>query len=149
LSSSDEGQDFFSGTGIKVRQKIKKFDPGSEFPIEEGCFIVELSNAPDDPGVSIARARVPPGVTTRWHRLRATGERYVILEGEGVMEVGSLPPQGVKPGDVVLIPPLCRQRITNVSPRDLIFLAVCTPRFTPECYEEAEEIIPSSVEESR
>ena len=131
-----------------VKEFIKKFDPGKEFLIDEGCFITELSNAEDDPEVSIARARVPPGVTTRWHRLRGTAERYLIMEGEGRVEVGSLPPQSVKPGDVVLIPPLCRQRITNVSQEDLIFLVVCTPRFTPEAYEEAPDEHPPSGKKS-
>ena len=110
-----------------------------EFYIAEGCFITELSNTPDDPAVSIARARVPPGITTRWHRVKGTAERYVILEGKGRAEVGDLPPQEVGPGDVVLIPPGCRQRIANVGQRDLIFLAVCTPRFVKNAYEEIEQ----------
>ncbi|HEY9532465.1 MAG TPA: cupin domain-containing protein [Burkholderiales bacterium] len=50
---------------------------------------------------------MPPGVTTRWHRVRDAAERYVILEGQGRAEVGDLPPQEVGPGDVVLIPPSC------------------------------------------
>ena len=45
-------------------------------------------------------------------------------------------PQRVGPGDVVLIPPDCRQRIKNVGGTDLLFLAVCTPRFRPEAYED-------------
>ena len=108
-----------------------------EFFISEGCFITELSNTPDDPQVSIARARVPRGVTTRWHRLSGTIERYVILEGSGRADVGerSLP---VGPGDVVLIPAACRQRIANTGAGDLVFLAICTPRFRWEAYEELE-----------
>jgi hypothetical protein len=35
----------------------------------------------------------------------------------------------------VLIPP-CRQRITNVGNEDLIFLAICTPQFRDEAYED-------------
>jgi mannose-6-phosphate isomerase-like protein (cupin superfamily) len=102
----------------------------------EGCFILELSNSEDDPALSIARARVAPGVTTRWHRLRDTVERYVILEGQGRAEVGGLAPREVGPGDVVLIPPSCRQRITNIGAKDLVFLALCSPRFTATAYEE-------------
>ena len=77
-------------------------------------------------------------MTTRWHRLEATTERYVILEGRGRVEIGDVRPQDVIPGDVVLIPPLCRQRITNTGAGDLVFLAICTPRFRPEAYEDLE-----------
>ena len=117
---------------------ILRLDPAAEFFTPESCFINELSNSAIDPGLSIARARVSAGVTTRWHRLKDTTERYIILEGRGRVEVGELPPQEVGPGDVVLIPPLCRQRITNVGATDLVFLALCTPRFRPEGYEDLE-----------
>ena len=119
-------------------EAIRRIDLAAEFYISEGCYIIELSNTPDDPQVSIARARVAPGVTTRWHRLSGITERYVIVEGRGRAEVGDLPPQEVSPGDVVLIPPSCRQRITNVGTEDLIFLAICTPRFRPDAYEDIE-----------
>ena len=117
---------------------IKHCDPGAEFYTPEQCYIIELSNSPDDPELSIARARVAPGVTTRWHRVVGTIERYVILEGRGSVEIGDLGPQDVGPGDVVLIPPSCPQRITNVGSADLVFLAICTPRFRPEAYEDIE-----------
>ena len=83
--------------------------------------------------------RVRPGVVTAWHRLRGTAERYVILEGRGRVEVGALPPAEVGPGDVVAIPPMCRQRIANTGDTDLLFLAICTPRFEPGCYESLED----------
>jgi mannose-6-phosphate isomerase-like protein (cupin superfamily) len=121
-----------------VKEAVRPFDPGAEFATAEGCFINELSNMPDDAAVSIARARVPPGVTTRWHRVNGTTERYVVLEGKGRVEVGGLPPQDVGPGDVVLIPSSCRQRIANTGPEDLVFLAICTPRFVQQAYEEIE-----------
>lgn len=121
-----------------MRATIRRVNSDAESLIPEGCFILELSNSPDDPDVSIARARVAPGATTRWHRLTGTAERYVILAGDGRVEVGDLPPQSVTPGDVVLIPPACRQRITNIGGEDLVFLAVCTPRFQPACYEDLE-----------
>lgn len=95
----------------------------------EGCYITELSNTEEDPGLSIARARVEPGVTTRWHRLANTTERYCILSGVGMVEVGNTPALEVGPGDVVIIHPMERQRITNSGAEDLIFLAICTPRF--------------------
>lgn len=75
-----------------------------EVYLSEGCYVAEWSNTPEDPAVSIARARVPRGVTTRWHRLSGIAERYVILEGTGRAYV----------------------------------LAICTPRFTYDAYEELE-----------
>ena len=119
-----------------MREQVRRMDLRTEFHIDEGCFVTELSNIPEDADASIARARVPPGVTTRWHRLEGTVERYVIVSGTGRVEVGELPAQEVAPNDVVLIPAGCRQRITCTSAEDLVFLALCTPRFRPEAYED-------------
>ena len=121
-----------------MTEAIRRFDAGAEFFTEERCHIVELSNGAHDPEVSIARARVEPGVTTRWHGVESTVERYVILEGTGSVEVGELGAQDVGPGDVVLIPASCRQRIANTGAGDLVFLAICTPRFRPEAYRDLE-----------
>lgn len=114
---------------------IKKYTDRDEYYFVEGCFITELSNSDDDPEVSIARARVEPGVTTRWHRLAGTTERYVILAGEGRVEIAELPPRAVTTGDVVIIPSLAPQRISNTGDVDLVFLAICSPRFTEDVYE--------------
>lgn len=122
-----------------MKASIRHQDLADEFHTVEGCYITELSNSGDDPVVSVARARVEPGVTTRWHRLRGTIERYCIVNGKGRVEVGELAPRDVSGGDVVLIPPLCRQRITNTGTEDLVFLAICTPRFSYEAYEDLEE----------
>jgi mannose-6-phosphate isomerase-like protein (cupin superfamily) len=122
-----------------VKEFIQKLDKSKEFYTSEKCYITELSNTPDDPDVSIARARVEPGVTTRWHHLKGTTERYFIISGKGLVEVGNLPPQRVSAGDVVLIPPLCHQRITNIGSYDLVFLAVCSPRFLPDVYEDIDD----------
>lgn len=122
-----------------MNEAIVPVNPGSEYYSTEKCHILELFNTPGDSDVSIARARVSPGVTTRWHRLTGITERYVILEGKGRMEVGSLPPQDVGAFDIVHIPPACQQRITNIGEEDLIFLAICTPRFRPEAYEDCED----------
>lgn len=108
----------------------------NEFYISEGCHIIELSNSKDDSEVSIARARVESGVTTRWHRLMGTVERYVIIEGQGLVELGSTVSESVSAGDVVIIPEQCSQRITNTGIGDLIFLAICSPRFETENYQE-------------
>ncbi len=122
-----------------MKETVRRLEIEDEFYTAEGCHIIEVSNSADDADVSIARARLEPGRTTRWHRLVDTTERYVILAGRGRVEVGSLPPTDVEAGDVVLIPPMCRQRITNTGADDLVFLAVCSPRYTDRAYEDIED----------
>ena len=120
---------------------MKYLVPGhraDEHWFEERCHISEWSNSPADPELSVARARVEPGITTRWHALSGITERYVILEGSGQVEVGEAPAQPVQTGDVVIIPPDVRQRIANTGPEDLVFLALCTPRFDPASYRDLE-----------
>ncbi|NEX19417.1 cupin domain-containing protein [Thiorhodococcus mannitoliphagus] len=102
----------------------------------EGCFILESWNSPDDPAVSVARARVEPGVTTRLHRLEGIVERYLILSGKGIVEVAGLQSKAVGVGDVVYIPAGCGQRIRNHGEVDLVFLAICSPRFQASAYQD-------------
>ena len=115
---------------------VRRARDASEVTTREGCAIAELSNFPGDPEVSIARARarVRAGATTRWHALVGIRERYVILEGRGRVEIGELPPREVVAGDVVLIPDGCRQRIAALGDADLVFLAICSPRFEWSAY---------------
>lgn len=122
-----------------MKAAIIAADEAREKLTEEQCSILELSNSSDDEAVSIARARVAPGVTTRWHRLEGIAERYVILEGSGIAEVGDLPAASVTAGDIVRIPPGQRQRIHNAGNEDLVFLAICTPRFRWEAYQDIDD----------
>jgi len=124
-----------------MKETIKQQNLKNEFYTSEKCYITELSNTPEYQNMSIARARVESGVTTRWHRLKGTFERYFIISGRGLVEVGEQPPQEVTVGGVVLIPPMYRQRITNIGPDDLIFLAICTPRFLQDVYEDIEAVM--------
>ncbi len=117
---------------------IKQGSLAQEFYTPERCYITELSNSADDPQLSIARARVAPGVTTCWHLLNQSEERYCIISGTGMVEIGTLAAQQVGAGDVVVIPARCRQRITNIGEDDLLFLAICTPRFRVDDYQDLE-----------
>jgi mannose-6-phosphate isomerase-like protein (cupin superfamily) len=121
-----------------MQARILKTPESDEYYFEEGCFILELSNSELDPQLSIARARVKTGMSTRLHRLSKLIERYVILSGVGSVEVADLPAQTVSAGNVVIIPPLCSQKITNTGEEDLVFLALCTPRFEKSFYEDIE-----------
>jgi mannose-6-phosphate isomerase-like protein (cupin superfamily) len=109
-----------------------------EYFFREGCHITEWLNDGASEALSIARARVEPGVTTRLHRLDGITERYVILAGRGRVRAGSLPTRDIEPGDVVIIAPGQLQQITNHGTEDLVFLAVCTPRFVTAAYRDLE-----------
>jgi mannose-6-phosphate isomerase-like protein (cupin superfamily) len=121
-----------------MKPQVLRAASSDEYLTEERCYILELSNSPSDSGLSIARARVEPGVTTALHRVIDTVERYIILSGSGQVEIEGLEACRVERYDVVIIPKGATQRITNTADSDLIFLAICTPRFDPECYEHLE-----------
>lgn len=120
------------------RSYIQKSDSLVELYISERCFITELVNLPDNPLMSVSKARVTSGVTTALHRLLETEERYFILSGKGEMEIDGEVVGLVAKGDTVFIPANATQRITNVGSDDLIFLCICTPRFVFENYEDLE-----------
>ena len=103
-----------------------------EFATSERCHITELLNHPTRPDVSLARARVTPGVVTELHALDVE-ETYVIEKGSGMMEVGG-DRFRVGPGDSVRIPQRVSQRNENDGAVDLVFLCLCRPRFRPEGY---------------
>jgi len=104
----------------------------------EGCFIIQRLNEPGVPALSIAQARVSPGVATALHTL-SSDERYLITAGEGLMQLGDRQ-LFVRAGDLVNIPKQVAQRICNTGAGDLIFQCLCTPRFTPAAYSPADEV---------
>ena len=117
-----------------MRAQVKRHDESLEYETGERCHIVEVANDGGDEQVSIARARVEPGVTTAWHRLDGISERYLVVSGQGRVELDDLEPVDVNPGDVVRIPADCRQRISNTGQQDLVFYAICSPRFRADAY---------------
>ena len=121
-----------------MRAQIIKAETCREFATPERCLIVEIANDDGDERVSIARARVEPGVTTAWHSLDDISERYIIIDGRGRVEIGDLDAVEVEAGDVVRIPAGQRQRIANTGSGDLVFYAVCSPRFSYDRYRNLE-----------
>lgn len=136
ISSYDPAREHINPGGMQA--VVLNKDESLEFVTPERCSILELSNDAGDPDLSVARARVAAGVTTAWHCLEGIAERYVILSGSGRVEVGGMDACVVTCGDVVRIPPGVRQRICNTGEGDLVFLALCTPRFRQECYRHLE-----------
>ena len=109
-----------------------------EYYFEERAYIKELLNSADIPGISVAQARVEPGVTTVLHLVEGSVELYYILAGTGDMFIDGKHIGRVKAGDLIRIPAGLPQQITNTGATDLIFLAICSPRFEPHRYVVAE-----------
>ena len=122
-----------------MRSEIRHTDSAQEFETDERCHIIEVANDTGDEQLSIARARVEPGMTTAWHRLDGISERYLIISGQGLVEVDELEPTIVAAGDVVRIPAGAAQRIANTGDDQLIFYALCTPRFEAQAYVNLEQ----------
>jgi mannose-6-phosphate isomerase-like protein (cupin superfamily) len=114
-----------------MKPKIVKANCIKETLTSERCFVAEQFSAED---VSIAQARVKPGITTISHHLDGVNEIYLIMSGEGQVDIGGLTPAIVTSGDLVIIPAGTSQRISNIGQSDLVFYCICTPRFTAECY---------------
>ena len=103
------------------------------FYTEERCTITELLNTERCENVSLAECRVIAGETTQLHALQIA-ERYVVQQGSGLMELDGSETFSIGPGDCVLIPAGCAQRVCNTGVEDLVFFCVCTPRFLPSHY---------------
>jgi mannose-6-phosphate isomerase-like protein (cupin superfamily) len=109
----------------------------TEFRTSERCYITELVNNDMAPDVSLAIARVEPGVSTQLHSLSGVEEIYVVRAGRGVIEVDGVE-QELAPGDQAIVPPSAAQRITNTGSDDLSCYCLCRPRFRPDCYVDLE-----------
>jgi mannose-6-phosphate isomerase-like protein (cupin superfamily) len=109
-----------------------------EFWTDERCYITELHNCDASPEASLAVARVEVGVTTQLHSLTGVIERYVVRQGEGMLELDGVK-QKLAVGDQAVIPAGASQRIENTGSVDLEFYCLCTPRFFPESYVNLEE----------
>jgi|SRR3990172_356696 len=118
-----------------MKAEIIKAKSLKEYLTPERCFIYENLSSEK---VSIARARIKPGVTTVAHHLEGADEIYIITKERGSVQIGNLDPAEVAVGDVVAIPAGTSQRLANVGKTDLVFYCICTPRFTAEYYVDEE-----------
>ncbi len=78
---------------------------------------------------SLAEATLRPGQATERHYHAASEELYVLLAGEGELEVDG-ERRGVGPGDAILIPPGARHQIRATGADELRFLCCCAPPYS-------------------
>ncbi len=122
-----------------MQHKIVKANILNPYLTPERCYIAENYS---DKDVSIAVAKVKPGVTTKAHHLKGIQEIYIITAGEGEVAFSGLEPTKVSVGDVIVIPAGASQKIKNTGNTDLVFYCVCTPRFMEAGYFDDEPEIP-------
>ena len=109
----------------------------TEFWTGERCYITELLNNDKSPEVSLAVARIEPGVHTQLHSLTGIEEVYVVRSGRGVIEIDGVE-QELAAGDQAIVPASAAQRVRNTGSDDLFCYCLCRPRFRPECYVDLE-----------
>ena len=99
------------------------------FTTKDGSTIRELLGTQHGTAnQSLAEATLAPGQATQRHYHARSEELYVLLEGEGEMEVDGAA-RRVVPGDAILIPPGAWHRITATDV-PLRFLCCCAPPYS-------------------
>ena len=116
-----------------MTSKHYPFAAKDEYFFKEGCFITETLNDPNNPSLSIVQARVQPNKKTVVHSLNGIDEYYVVIQGRATAYIGEISYQLVA-GDVLKIAAGEQQSVENIGEDDLIFLAICTPRFKADQY---------------
>ena len=111
-------------------------DPMSEELTTERLHVIEYFNHESNPAFSLARCRVPVGVTTEKHSL-TVAEWYVVESGQGLMFLDDQEIQ-VNAGDTVQIPVGTPQNIYSNGFEELVFFSLCMPRFEWETYQSLE-----------
>jgi mannose-6-phosphate isomerase-like protein (cupin superfamily) len=117
------------GPAVEVRSR----DVVEPFTTKDGSTIRVLLDAALGGAVtqSLAEAWLEPGQATERHYHTSTEEIYVVLDGEGEMEVDG-DRQRVGPGDAILIPPGAWHEIRADSAAPLRFLCCCAPPYSDD-----------------
>jgi mannose-6-phosphate isomerase-like protein (cupin superfamily) len=81
---------------------------------------------------SVAQITLPAGKASARHYHPTAEESYIIVAGVAAVEVGDETHEA-RIGELIAIPPPKPHRIINRGEQDVIFLAICTPPWTPDC----------------
>jgi mannose-6-phosphate isomerase-like protein (cupin superfamily) len=109
---------------VDVRTRERDAEP---FTTKDGSTIREYLHTELQ---SLAEATVRPGDSTRSHFHAVSEEIYLVLEGEGTMELDGVE-GAVGPGDAVLIAPGAWHRI-SAGASELRFLCCCAPPYSDD-----------------
>jgi len=81
--------------------------------------------------LSIARIRIPPGVTVKKHYHLESEEVYQIISGSGIMLLDD-EQKSIEPGEAVAIKTGQWHSIRNESSAPLVMIVTCAPPWKPE-----------------
>lgn len=111
--------------------EVRSREQAEPFTTKDGSTIRVLLDAQlgGTANQSLAEAWLEPGQVTQRHYHARSEELYVLLEGEGDMEVDGERTR-VGPGDAILIPPGARHQIQAASDTPLRFLCCCAPAYS-------------------
>jgi mannose-6-phosphate isomerase-like protein (cupin superfamily) len=111
--------------------EVRAREHAEPFTTRDGSTIRVLldSEAGAAANQSLAEAMLEPGQATERHYHGRTEEIYVLLEGEGEMEVEGDRAR-VGPGDAILIPAGARHQIRADDSGSLRFLCCCAPPYS-------------------
>ena len=113
--------------------EVRSRDHAVPFTTKDGSTIrvlldAELGGAAKQ---SLAEAWLEPGQVTQRHYHARSEELYVLLDGEGELEVDGERAR-VGPGDAILIPPGAWHQIRAAGAAPLRFLCCCAPPYSDE-----------------
>jgi mannose-6-phosphate isomerase-like protein (cupin superfamily) len=112
--------------------EIRSRDDSSPFTTVDGSTIrVLLDGETGTRNQSLAEAWLEPGQETQRHYHARSEELYVLLDGEGEIEVDG-ERSHVGPGQAILIPPGARHQIRASDGGPLRFLCCCAPPYAHE-----------------
>jgi mannose-6-phosphate isomerase-like protein (cupin superfamily) len=104
--------------------RVAARDELAAFTTKDGSTIREYHHTAAQ---SLAEASLAEGQTTKRHQHRETEEIYMLLEGEGDMEIDGAS-RHVHAGEAVLIPAGAWHEITATT--ELRFLCCCVPPYS-------------------
>ncbi|MFK8068353.1 MAG: cupin domain-containing protein [Gammaproteobacteria bacterium] len=99
----------------------------------DGCYLKELLHPKNDPvelPYSFSVAAVAVGESTYHHYLKQT-EVYFILEGKGLLHVGTETSNLIKGGSAI-VPPHKEQWLENTGSSELEFIVIVSPPWCEE-----------------
>lgn len=112
---------------------VRSREHAEPFTTKDGSTIRVLldAEAGGSANQSLAEALLEPGQATERHYHAETEEIYVLLEGDGEMEVDG-DRSRVGPGDAILIPAGARHQIRADRSGPLRFLCCCAPPYSDD-----------------